>query len=211
MAPASGAEGWGFLTFPEKAQESLGLAGPLGRSRDKQEKEKQDETQLLGFSSGRREAGGRTRNLSLGDSAFLSGCRTGSPGQGSADTSPSFAAGPAVPAGLRPVHSASGPLQPRPADPGLHGLLPGAPGCPHLLVVPAAPPGRPSVRGPERHSRPRQLPRRKCCSGGTRGWGAWVEGKGGGGSMPPPPDLGNGVVQLVWTSKGGGTTEGCVG
>lgn len=72
----------GFPHFSKKTQESLGLAGPLSGSRDKQEKEKQEETQLWGFSSGRREAGERTQNLSLGDSAFLSGCRTGLPRAG---------------------------------------------------------------------------------------------------------------------------------
>ncbi|XP_044937182.1 transmembrane protein 255B isoform X2 [Mustela putorius furo] len=53
--------------------------------------------------------------------------------------------GPPVPAGLRPLCSTSDPLRPCPADPGLRGLLPGTCGPPHLLDLPSASPGRPSV------------------------------------------------------------------
>lgn len=41
---------------------------------------------------------------------------------------------------------------------------------------------------------------------GHGGGGLGLKEKGG--SVAPPPDLDSGVMQLVWTSKGGGTTEG---
>ena len=99
----------------------------------------------------------------------------GCPESGSANTSPSSAAGPAGPSGLRPTHSTSGPLRPRPADPGLLGFPHWAPGDPHLLVLPAAPPGRLSApAGAGLTSR--QPSPGTCCSGGTQEWGAWAEG-----------------------------------
>lgn len=59
--------------------------------------------------------------------------------------SPISAAGPSVPAGLQTICSTSDPLQPGPADPGLHGLLPSTCDPPYLLVLPSASPGRPSI------------------------------------------------------------------
>ncbi|XP_034521427.1 transmembrane protein 255B isoform X2 [Ailuropoda melanoleuca] len=86
--------------------------------------------------------------------------------------------GPPVPAGLRPVRSTPDPLQPRPADPGLRGLLPGTCDPPRLLVLPSASPGcfRADVRG---------CP--SCGEGGTSEGDPGRAGRGHTGAPGPRP------------------------
>lgn len=113
-------------------------------------------------------------------------------------------AGPPVPAGLRPVCSTSDPLRPCPADPGLRGLLPGTCGPPHLLVLPSASPGRPSVARakPGRSHHGRRSPTTALVRWGTNGSSGG--GKRGPTASPPP----------VWLQgsrpRGWGMMEGSV-
>lgn len=65
-------------------------------------------------------------------------------------TSPFFT-GSSVSAGLWPISTTSDPLQPCPADPSLHWLVPSIYDCANLFFLPSATPGKPLLPAGVRH------------------------------------------------------------